>query len=99
MDNGIKGNEMNNNIWSPKIGNATKQACCKIPYKGYEISIAMDDSCGCLTTLSRSDIRVFRDWDSKDVTEDFYKADSTCVANAKNLQYIFSMIDMFGDRD
>jgi hypothetical protein len=90
---------MNTNIWSPKIPESMSVACCKIPYKGYEISIAMDDSCGVHDTLCRSDIRVYRDSDDKDVTEEFYEREGTCVANAENLQYIFSRISMFGDRD
>ena len=91
---------MNNSIWSPKPKHMPpNQACTKIPYKGYEISIAMDDSCGAFDTLRRSDICVFRDWDGKDVTNDFYKDGGTCEANANNLRNIFSMIDMYGDRD
>lgn len=83
------------NIWSPKIENSMHQACCKIPYKGYEISIAMDDSCGVFDTLRRSDIRVFRDYDGKDVTENFYgSSNPVCYATAENLQHIFSQIDM-----
>lgn len=84
-------------IWSPK--GMSKSACCKIPYKGYEISIAMDDSCGVLPEYSRGDIRVFRDCDSKDVTTEFWKMDGVCTAYASNLQYIFAMIDMFGDQE
>lgn len=90
---------MNANIWSPKIQNGMNHACCKIPYKGYEISIAMDDSCGTQSTLRRSDIRIFCDWDGKDVTEKFYRHSAVCVANADNLLYIFNQIDMYGDRD
>lgn len=33
-------------------------ACTKIIYKGFEISIAMDDSCGRMSDLTRADIRV-----------------------------------------
>jgi len=88
---------MNKPIWAPK--GMTCSACTKIPYKGYEISIAMDDSCGTLEDYSRSDIRVYRDYDGKDVTEDFYKGCEVCIATADNLKSIFSMIDMFGDRD
>ena len=84
-------------IWSPK--GMTQSACCKIPYKGYEISIAMDDSCGAFEHYSRSDIRIFRDYDDKDVTSFFWRVDGNCCATASNLKYIFSMIDMFGDRE
>ncbi len=90
---------MSKPIWAPK--GMENRACCKIPYRGYEISIAMDDSCGTLTTFGRSDIRIFRDWDEKDVTEEFWpnSMGCTCHGNAENLKYIFSKIDMFGDRD
>lgn len=90
---------MSKNIWAPK--GMYKAACCKIPYKGYEISIAMDDSCGVLEEYSRSDIRVFRDWDGKDVTEEFCKIAQGMylAATADNLKYIFAQIDMFGERD
>lgn len=90
---------MNDSIWSPKFPNKMQQACCKIPYKGYEISIAMDDSCGAMDTLSRSDIRIYREYDDKDVTEQFWHNEYDIHATAGNLQYIFSQIDMFGDRD
>lgn len=90
---------MNNNIWSPK-GMPEHQACVKIPYKGYEISIAMDDSCGGMDTLRRSNIRVYREWDDADVTDQFWPVcNGVCTANADNLKDIFSQIDMFGDRD
>jgi hypothetical protein len=80
-----------NNIWSPKIANGTQQACCKIPYKGYEISIAMDDSCGAYDSLSRSSICVFRD--GEDVTESSVQGDDVIVADAHALKYIFNWID------
>lgn len=88
---------MNKSIWSPK--GQVFGTCVKIPYNGYEISIAMDDNLGCYKEYSRSNLRVFRDWDGKDVTNDFYKDGGTCEANAYNLRNIFSMIDMYGDRD
>lgn len=85
------------NIWAAK--GLRDCACCKIPYKGYEISIAMDDSCGALADYSRSNIRVWRDFDGSDVTAEFYKVSDHCDATAENLKHIFSMIDMFVDRD
>jgi len=75
----------------------TIRACAKFKYKGYEISIAMDDSCGALPNLSRSDIRVYRDYDGKDVTEQFCKWQVR--GDADSLKYLFSQIDMYGDRD
>jgi hypothetical protein len=88
---------MNGSIWAPK--GMEDRACCKIPYKGYEISIAMDDSCGVFNEYIRSDIRVFREYDDADVTDQFWEHDYTCCATAGNLKYLFSMIDMFGARD
>lgn len=43
----------------------------KIIFHGYEISIAMDDSCGVLKDFSRTEIRVFKGED--DVTTQFSK--------------------------
>ena len=37
----------------------TNMACTKIVYKGYEISLAMDDSCGARPHLSRTALSVF----------------------------------------
>lgn len=88
---------MSKSIWAPK--GMDNVVCCKIPYKGYEISIAMDDSCGVLRDYSRSDICVLREYDGMDVTEQFYKASGTCIATADNLKHIFTQIDMYGDRD
>lgn len=82
---------MNDTIWSPKMQG---QACCKIPYKGYEISIAMDDSCGAMRVYGRSDIRVFRDADGSDSTELLFCSDDTVHATAENLQLAFRMIDL-----
>lgn len=45
--------------------------CIKIQFGGYEISIAMDDSCGALPNLSRTEIRVYRLSDDVDVTAQF----------------------------
>jgi hypothetical protein len=88
---------MNNPIWAPK--EMYKSACCKIPYKGYEISIAMDDSCGAFEQYNRSDIRIFRDWDGKDVTYEFFRKQGIVSASADTLKEVFANIDMFGDRD
>ena len=35
------------------------EVCIKIPYRGTEVSIAMDDSCGCMKVIGRCEIRVF----------------------------------------
>ncbi len=94
---------MNNKaIWSPKPHAPQHQACCKIPYGDYEISIAMDDSCGRLDTMRRSDIRIFNIYSHTDVTDQFWNKE-TCgnvvYATADSLKYIFSQIDIFGTRD
>lgn len=46
-----------NAIWAPKT--LAGQVCTKIEVGIFEISIAMDDSAGALSTYSRSDIRVY----------------------------------------
>ena len=48
----------------------TSLANTRILFCGYEISIAMDDSCGVLQDLARVDIRVF-DRNNEDVTDQF----------------------------
>jgi hypothetical protein len=85
------------NIWAPKgIPNGVN---CKIPYKGYEISIAMDDSCGTMKDWARSDIRVFvADRNNvnfgKDVSEQFFLGDSNMLyGDAETLLHIFKKID------
>ena len=69
-----------------------KQTCTKIPYKGFEISIAMDSSHSS-GNLCRSDIRVFNG--SADMSSMFYpQADSNIIlAHAENLKMIFAKID------
>ena len=69
-----------------------KQTCTKIPYKGFEISIAMDSSHS-NGDLCRSDIRVFSG--SADMSSMFYpQADcSVIIAHAENLKMIFAKID------
>lgn len=91
---------MNKLIWSPKPKHMPpNQACTKIPYKGYEISIAMDDSCGAFDTLRRSDIRVFRDTDDADISDKIaeYMGQSMIYGDAEDLKAVFSWIDRFGE--
>lgn len=67
------------NIFTPRVcldiaaRNKHKQVCTKIPYKGFEISIAMDDSL-VGGDLMRSDIRIF-DAADQDVTHLFFPRD------------------------
>lgn len=78
-------------IWAPKMQG---QACTKIPYKDYEISIAMDDSCGVMEIYGRSSIAVF-DGHGDDVSSWFWATpDQRMIdATAENLIAIFSRID------
>lgn len=69
-------------------------ACTKIPYRGCEISIAMDDSCGAHQDYRRSDIRVYRDSDGADLTAAFLAdGQHKLEATADNLKMIFAKID------
>lgn len=54
-------------IWAVK--GLANHACVVIPFKGYEISIAMDDSCGAFKNFYRTDVRVYKD--EIDVTDKF----------------------------
>ena len=51
-------------------------ACTKILFKGYEISLVMDDSCGCLNHYGRVDVRVFKN--DEDVTKEFFPKHEGC---------------------
>ena len=58
-------------IWGEKfLHDESGHACTKIVLKGYEISIAMDDSCGCLNKYGRVDVKVFKN--DEDVTKQFF---------------------------
>jgi len=43
----------------PRVAASGSDCCCKIEFRGYEISIAMDNSCGGMDILGRTDIRVY----------------------------------------
>lgn len=73
-------------IWAPKLHG---HACTKIPYKGYDISIAMDDSCGAMNSYSRSRIAVYKDGSLLQ----FFGNSAECDATAENLKVIFARID------
>lgn len=78
-------------IWAPKLQG---HACTKIPYKGYEISIAMGDSCGAFAEYSRSSIAVFHTTQGKHcVSHLFFDGAVECDATAENLIAIFKKID------
>lgn len=78
------------NIWAVKL---TGHACTRIPYKGYEISIAMDDSCGTFDHYYRSSIAVYLG--EKYVTEQFFVRpfQSYLEATGEELKRIFAKID------
>lgn len=69
-------------------------ACTKIPYRGYEISVAMDDSCGTAEHYYRSDIRVY-DNHGNDITEAFFDSPNqlSLRADADTLKKIFNKLD------
>lgn len=81
---------MNPNIWAMKV---TGYACTKIPYKGYEISISMDDSCGALPVYARSNIAVWHG--GRNVTHNLFGEETYGIlpADAENLKMIFEKID------
>jgi hypothetical protein len=82
-----------NDIWAPKMHAGF--ACTKIPYKGYEISIAMNDSCGAFDYYGRANIAVYQGDDNVAVT--LFGADperGTLPADAETLKAIFHKIDM-----
>lgn len=83
---------MRTTIWTPKSMTSRGQSCCKIPYKDYEISIAMDDSCGAMRECSRSDIRVYVD--HQDVTTLFLVEDENMLyGDAETLKRVMLKID------
>lgn len=67
--------------------------CIRIPYKGYEISISCDDSCGVMDKdLARSDIRVYEEEGGKDVTVQVMKR-ATTYADGMSLKRAMRNID------
>ncbi len=64
--------------------------CVKIPYKGYEISLAFDDSCGRANNYIRSYIAIYDSNDS-DVTKKFIAQDY--AINGEDLKSVFDAID------
>jgi methyl coenzyme M reductase beta subunit len=47
-------------MYACKMVNPTHNACIKEIVNDIEVSIALDDSCGCLVHMSRGDIRVYK---------------------------------------
>lgn len=70
-----------------------KAVCTKIDFKGFEISIAMDSSHGD-GDLFRSDIRVFADGGTKDVSSTFFEDSETMLyGNAETLLRIMNKMN------
>jgi hypothetical protein len=70
------------------------QVNTKIAYKGYEISLALDDSCGNPKELFRGDFLIFKDY--LDVTVEFfpdYTSSSIICATGESLHEIVNLID------
>lgn len=71
--------------------------CVKIPYKGHEISIALDDSCGAFAVCQRGNIKVYAiDQDTCEDVSVLLGADPdymTFPADAETLKTIFAKID------
>jgi hypothetical protein len=82
-------------IFSPKRSTEDHQTCTKVVFKNYEISIAMDDSCGGLPVMGRTDIRVFFPVGStNDVTRDFFPDyDGLLIGDSDSLYETFKRID------
>jgi DNA-directed RNA polymerase subunit RPC12/RpoP len=77
-------------IYGVKANITNNHANTKIVFHGYEISIAMDDSCGRMNKLGRTDIRVYKD--DVDVSWQFNDGDSYIYGTAENLFSIMQKI-------
>jgi hypothetical protein len=83
---------MNDPIWALK---SEGHVCVKVPYKGYEVSIAMDDSCGAFDYYGRGDIAVFHGGDNVTVTMfGALPERGTLPADAETLKALFHKIDL-----
>jgi len=81
---------MADTIWGARMPDGS--ACTKIPYKGYVISIAMDDSCGAFPDYRRSSLSVFHN--GAIVTDLFGTGKyASLPADAETLKAIFYKID------
>lgn len=73
------------------ISRTSRHCCVKIEHKGYEVSIALDDSCGSFTKLLRCDIRVFKD--TKNVTAELFPGQENNLRTADDLLMVLQAID------
>lgn len=68
-------------------------ACVKIPYRGFEISLAFDNSCGASKNYSRSYLRVYKD--DEEVTSKLYDRDEVYALTGEDVKDVFARIDTF----
>lgn len=71
------------------------QCNLKLPYKGFEISVAFDDSCGTMAILGRVDARVYRTSNDEDVTDyiRFKKQHTIAINSLEDLLWVQRRID------
>ena len=77
-------------MWAVK-GTPKGAACVKIPYKGFEVSVAFDDSCGTAEHYVRSYIRVYLG--ASDVTTKLMGLGELYHVSAEELKSVFAAID------
>jgi len=80
-------------IYSPKPL-TQEQFCTKIIFRGFEISISMDDFCGALQQLSRTNIRVYKGQGFYEDVTDYFGFNT----NAEDLFDIMKRIEQIADR-
>jgi len=51
----------------PRVTPVGSDCCVKMEFRGYEISIHMDNSCGAAVNLIRTDIKIFYKTKNKDI--------------------------------
>jgi hypothetical protein len=71
--------------------------CFKIPYKGYEISISLDNNPEKSGVFYKPDVRVYIDStpeDTTDVTHKFMRPDEYILHDMDHVQRIMAIIDI-----
>jgi len=82
---------MNNAIWAPKPF-MSSQICVKIMHRGYEISIALDDSAGAADSYVRTMLCIF-DINDNIVTHEFCDHRELYSVTSLDLQKVLEAID------
>ena len=77
------------------IRKGTNLVCTKIIFRGFEISISMDDSWGALKQLSRTNIRVYKGKHFEEDVSDFFGFNT----DSEDLFSIMSRIDKFKEKE